>query len=1069
MADETLNIVVDDSGSTTTVTNNLIRMAQAADTVADSTDKVTQSTKTAADALNTEAAAAAKVTDAQTKAATAVKGYVDAQGNYIRQVGSNKDITAAAASAQDTLTKTISASSIEAGRAAAGYGALNSATASSANSNAAFNNSVRALNTELGTYGSASNSAAAATANVGSASNNAAGAHNALAGAMNAGAGAANGAADAHNNAGRAANNNGAQANTARARYGAFNETVADTIRRLGLLAVAFVGVRAADFVTELDNAKARLNTFTGDVAITESAMAKLGVIQKTLGVDITSLTAAYTKGAGAFRALGQDAGLVPGMIQQITNAARVSGSSVTEYSAAAGKLFDTFKGGIATTQTLQMLQQSYPGLLNLITQGFAKTSMGAGDAATASDRLRAAFANGQISAGQFAVIMNNMVPAINQAAGALGTTLPTAVAVLYQSLVNYIQTNETAKAATYALSGALLSLAQAPGAVIAAMGALAAAIVAIGLASFVSAVTTLGTAFMAIAAPIAGFVAGIAGVSAGVVAAGAAILAFTAYIATHVGSINNMANSWGGYNTVIGTVLKQIALLGQMYSLLGQAIVAGVQIVAGWIAKAYDWAMSFAPVNAAITKIIEGYNYLKETVKTVYGYVTGAADEYLNSVSKAQESSTSWFDDLAKKGAEAAKSFDNISSSSQTYTTSLNTASRSMAQITQLTKDGSAANISYVDSANKASSSITGVGSALGSTSTALGSYTTAVGDATAGTGTFDSALSHLQQQLKATQANIGEFTQAQIDSDEKLSNVRNSQGQHTWGYGPAGTYNNSISGRGGSSSGVNQTGGFFGVSGSNLFGPGGDPFFNVSGSNLMGGGDPFFDVSSGMQFAGGGSFIVPGAGGTDSTPVNFMATPGEQVVVLTPDQQQAAQASPGPGAFSPVYGDAGVSAAMPFAGGAGVAQTAPGTLAAGTTPDAYGAGAGVAGASYPGTASLSAPVAANTNTQATNLPDLLLQAGGSFGVGDSITQTSVDWGNPQPTETPQTTVGPNTWEGIAAALNGVGVGGGGGAAPRTPVVNIQIKADDYGQFKQSQRQIAMDIGQRVANAGSV
>ena len=38
--------------------------------------------------------------------------------------------------------------------------------------------------------------------------------------------------------------------------------------------------------------------------------------------------------------------------------------------------------------------------------------------------------------------------------------------------------------------------------------------------------------------------------------------------------------------------------------------------------------------------------------------------------------------------------------------------------------------------------------------------------------------------------------------------------------------------------------------------------------------------------SFAHGGSFTVPGSGGTDSSPVSFMATPGEQVQVSTPGQ---------------------------------------------------------------------------------------------------------------------------------------------------------------------------------------
>lgn len=43
---------------------------------------------------------------------------------------------------------------------------------------------------------------------------------------------------------------------------------------------------------------------------------------------------------------------------------------------------------------------------------------------------------------------------------------------------------------------------------------------------------------------------------------------------------------------------------------------------------------------------------------------------------------------------------------------------------------------------------------------------------------------------------------------------------------------------------------------------------------------------------FAVGGSFIVPGSGGTDTTPVKFMATPGELVEIKTPAQQRASAA---------------------------------------------------------------------------------------------------------------------------------------------------------------------------------
>lgn len=54
---------------------------------------------------------------------------------------------------------------------------------------------------------------------------------------------------------------------------------------------------------------------------------------------------------------------------------------------------------------------------------------------------------------------------------------------------------------------------------------------------------------------------------------------------------------------------------------------------------------------------------------------------------------------------------------------------------------------------------------------------------------------------------------------------------------------------------------------------------------SNLFGGGGA--EQLSGPGFATGGSFTVGGSGGVDSTPVRFMATPGEKVSIQTPGQQ--------------------------------------------------------------------------------------------------------------------------------------------------------------------------------------
>ena len=46
-------------------------------------------------------------------------------------------------------------------------------------------------------------------------------------------------------------------------------------------------------------------------------------------------------------------------------------------------------------------------------------------------------------------------------------------------------------------------------------------------------------------------------------------------------------------------------------------------------------------------------------------------------------------------------------------------------------------------------------------------------------------------------------------------------------------------------------------------------------------------------FRFATGGSFIVGGSGGTDTTPVNFLATKGEKVSIETPAQQKASSSN--------------------------------------------------------------------------------------------------------------------------------------------------------------------------------
>ncbi len=77
----------------------------------------------------------------------------------------------------------------------------------------------------------------------------------------------------------------------------------------------------------------------------------------------------------------------------------------------------------------------------------------------------------------------------------------------------------------------------------------------------------------------------------------------------------------------------------------------------------------------------------------------------------------------------------------------------------------------------------------------------------------------------------------------------------------------------------------------------------FSGGGGGYAIGGLASADEGPGLHFASGGSFMVGGSGGTDTTPVQFRATPGERVIVQTPEQQRASDAGGGngrPGAVS-------------------------------------------------------------------------------------------------------------------------------------------------------------------------
>lgn len=70
--------------------------------------------------------------------------------------------------------------------------------------------------------------------------------------------------------------------------------------------------------------------------------------------------------------------------------------------------------------------------------------------------------------------------------------------------------------------------------------------------------------------------------------------------------------------------------------------------------------------------------------------------------------------------------------------------------------------------------------------------------------------------------------------------------------------------------------------------------------GATALGG--TILDPGAWKGFATGGSFMVGGNGSTDTTPVAFMATPGEKVTIETPEQQRSGDSQQAPQGAQPV-----------------------------------------------------------------------------------------------------------------------------------------------------------------------
>lgn len=620
MADETLNItVVEDNGSTNKLVTAVNNLAKASDALADSTDKSTAASQGANKARDAEAASTAKAAkeakgyvDAQgnyirnvgsnttatrgavsaqealtnsmssTAAATtaagaavtpfvssvsaaagtgrefnarvaelnaslngaaapannatqAVRGYVDAQGNYIRLVGSQANGVRQAAAAQDELTKATSAGSIEAGRAAAGYGPLNAATATAGASNAAFEARVRSLNAELAGLAPAGAGAAAGVAPIapavqgsGAAAQTANGwiaqYRQSLFGVGPAGTQAAQGSAAAGAAAGGAGNG-------ARGGAGGFQDlsaamrgtqsaasTLATSLAALGVGLSAGSVISAADSYSVMQN-KLRLLT-TDQTKLNEVMRVSFDIAQRTSTPfeAISTLYGRISMNAGKYRISADDAGKVT---ETLALAFQASGASGVE----AGRAIEQFNQGIAKgkleVQDFKSIVQAAPAVQNAMLLGLRNIGV------AVNGSLSEALSKGTITAEQMLRALASVTGTMRDFAAGAAPTVANAMTRVQNSFIQYIGSANQGNAITGTLIGAMDALGRNMNTVIPIAVGLTGLLAFGVIAGSISAIVGLAGAMGTLATVMGGaLVSAIGAVTTGVVTMGAAALA---------------------------------------------------------------------------------------------------------------------------------------------------------------------------------------------------------------------------------------------------------------------------------------------------------------------------------------------------------------------------------------------------------------------------------------------------------------------------------------------------------------------------------------------------------------
>lgn len=910
MADETLNItVVEDNGATNRLVQAVNNLAKSSDDLADSTDRSTAASRTANTARTQEA-------EATQRTATAAKGYIDAQGNYIRLVGSQANGVKQVASAQDTLTKSISAGTIEAGRAAAGYGPLNTAQNVASANGAAFNARVLDLNRSLASIPAPAAAAASGVQAVapavqatGAATQTANGwitqYRQSLFGVAPAGAAAAAGAGGA----GGGITSSGGAASAATPRFtqladairgvGSAASGTASVLAGLGVALGANAIIKVSDAYSVMQN-KLRILT-TDQTKLNDIMNTTFGIAQKT-STPLEAVGTLYGRLSAAAQRLGLTNKQAADATTALTLAFQASGASGVE----AGRAIEQFNQGLAKgkleAQDFKSIVQAAPAFENAVVAGLQRIGV------TITDSLMSALTEGRVSAKQMIDALATIEPTLAKFAAGAVPTLGNAMTRLQNSFTQFIGTSANTNSAmrvliaTIDLVGANMStvipIAVAFGAVLA-LGAIAGAITAVlGLAGAFATLTVAMAANPAVLAAIA------VGLTVGAVAWN-----------YYGGSISGIATKLGQYATASATAGQATTAQALRQQQLGAAYdnaAAKASAAAANVQATSQAVLTAAPGTAAYTKAVNDNNAALSASNTASKDAADAQkilSDDMNRTTTATKESGAALAAHTRNVNQFGEQLESTESMLRRYAE----AQRAAAEQTQrFYEEG----LRAADALSRQYEALQNLQTQLAST---IGTFTS-----------FDSAIAGSNAALSQGQSNLGAYAataDAAASSFDKASSAAKKffdigQSAPITGLDPAAmliaragagqadptgakvaaAYNilnydpnnqtaikylqdiqnnaKTVAELRGTKYSDSSTARAI-ADAQSIIGKGGkiEPFA-TGGSFIVG------NPASVEHFAGGGSFMVGGSGGTDSQLVQFMASPNERVTVETPGQ---------------------------------------------------------------------------------------------------------------------------------------------------------------------------------------